>query len=196
MTKIPTYDEIQSLWNTYLLPEVKRNHSRWVAHLALWFTRQLQNKLIETDIDTDKLYACALLHDIDKNIPRLEGERHPDTGVRVLTQLGYKGIADVVRTHPLHAILDASITPKSWDEKILYLSDKMVKHEIISVDKRFALWKAESLPKVALDELDRAYPLVKALENEICSRVGVDPTDIARLASAVKIDTMMTTDKK
>jgi hypothetical protein len=99
-------------------------------------------------------------------------------------------VANLVRTHPLHAILDQNLSPKTWEEKILYLSDKMVKHGIITVDKRFALWRAERLPEAAVAELDAAYPLVKALENQLCSIAGVLPTEVGKLATRGETSTM------
>lgn len=187
---IPTAAQAKVLWDVYSLPEAKRNHCMLVARVAVWFARSLSAKLSPLEINTGLLEAAALLHDIDKNIPRLPGEHHPDTAVRVLYQQGFGEVADLVRTHPIHAILDLNISPKTWEEKILYLSDKMVKHSIITVDERFALWRAENLPPDAVAELDVAYKAVKALENELCSFVGVSPSDVAKLATRDETSTM------
>lgn len=169
------------LWDTYALPDVKRNHSRLVARLAVWFAGRLS--VTEPGIRRDLVEVAALLHDIDKAAPTLPGERHPDAGVRILTVEGMGEVARVVRTHPLHAILDPAIAPSSWEEKLVYLSDKMVKHTIITVDERFALWRAEHLPADAVEILDRTYPLVKALEADVFGRIGVRPSEAASLAS-------------
>lgn len=187
---IPTISEVRAIWDRYTLPEVKRNHCMWVSRLAVWFARSLQRKDPSIQIDQSLLEAAALLHDIDKAIPGRPGERHPDTGVRVLYRDNFGEVADLVKTHPLHAILDQTIAPKTWEEKILYLSDKMVKHTIITVDERFKLWKSEVLPVSAVRELNVAYPKVKALEREICSLLSVRPEDIAPLASQTKMSTM------
>ncbi len=133
------------------------------------------------DIDVQLLVAGALLHDIDKSIPKLPGEQHPDTAVRILREEGMDAVAALVRTHPLHAILEPAICPKTWEEKLLYLADKTVKQEIITVDKRFALWNDERLTKKAQTILDAAYPRVKDLEKEILSSIGLHPDDVAKL---------------
>ena len=171
--------DVTFLWDTYALPETKRIHCLWVSRLAVWFAQRLMEKNSSIHVDITLLETAALVHDIDKTIPKLQGERHPDAAVRVLRERGYTDVADVVQTHPLHAILDNNISPKSWEEKILYLSDKMVKQEVITVDKRFALWRAENLPKEAVAQLDAAYPKVKLLEQEICSILTMRPDDIA-----------------
>lgn len=157
---IPSEQQAKALWEKYQLPENKRRHVVLVARVA----RNLSKKF---NVNRKLLIAGALLHDIDKNAKKIPGERHPDTAVRILTEEGMVEVAALVKTHPLHAILDPTITPATWEEKILYLADKMVKYEIISVDQRFKLWNDEHLPKDAQAELDGAYPKVKQLEKEI-----------------------------
>lgn len=157
---IPTEKQVKVLWEKYQLPENKRRHVTLVARVA----RNLSKKF---NVNRKLLIAGALLHDIDKNAKKLPGERHPDTAVRILTEEGMSEVAGLVATHPLHAILDPRISPKTWEEKILYLADKMVKYEIITVDQRFKLWNDEHLPKDAQALLDAAYPKTKELEKEI-----------------------------
>lgn len=177
----PTHDQIIALWDIYALPDSKCVHMRLVNRVAIFFAKQLYAKA-GIDVDTKLLSAAALLHDIDKAIPAQENEHHPDTAVRVLREAGMEEVADVVKTHPVHAILDQNISPKTWEEKILFLSDKMVKLEIIDVDRRFGLWRAESLSPDSRRMLDQSYPLVKKLENEVCQLVRVEPGNVAQLA--------------
>ncbi|KKR02877.1 MAG: hypothetical protein UT26_C0016G0002 [Microgenomates group bacterium GW2011_GWC1_39_12] len=177
---VPTYTQAISLWKTYNLPEHKQRHCLLVAKLALFFASKIKEK-IQTFIQTDVLLAAALLHDIDKNIPPKEGELHPDTGVRILKEIGMDKVANVIRTHPLHAILDDTIAPSAWEEKLLFLADKMTKHETISVDARFALWRAEELSKEEVSILDAAYPKVKELEQFVCTTIGLTPDKVIEL---------------
>ncbi len=178
---IPDKQRIYELWDTYMLSDVKRHHSQLVSNVALFLAKQISETL-NVSINTTLLYAGAMLHDIDKNIPRVAGEHHPATGVRILTELGFGEVADLIKTHSLPAILDQTIAPKTWEEKLLFLSDKMVKHDIITVDERFALWRNEALPVEALKELDMTYPYVKALEKEVFDVIGILPIDVARFA--------------
>lgn len=163
---IPTEVQAKALWDKYQLPEKKRIHVALVTKVAM----DLANK-INKPINRPLLLAAGLLHDIDKVIPKLPGERHPDTGVRILREEGMDEVADVVTKHSLHMILDPRTAPKTWEEKLLYLADKMVKQEVIGVDARFALWNNEHLPEEAQRELDLAYPKVKQLEKEILGGV-------------------------
>ena len=89
-------------------------------------------------------------------------------------------MAQVVKKHSLHTILDPDNHPKTWEEKLVFLADKIVKFEIIGVDHRFALWRRENLPPQAKEELVKAYPKVKLLEQEIFQICEVSFDDISR----------------
>jgi putative nucleotidyltransferase with HDIG domain len=168
---IPTEEQAKALWEKYRLPRQKRIHVSRVAHVAMFFTTKFQ-------VNAKLLLAAALLHDIDKAVPRLPGERHPDTAVRILREEGMGEVADVVLTHPLHAILDQAIMPKTWEQKLLYLSDKMVKYDLVGVDQRFALWNEEHLPPEEQKILDMSYPKVKELEQEVFKLARISLGDI------------------
>lgn len=186
---IPTIEQAKLLWDKYNLPPQKRNHVELVARVAVFFAQKLLalpvlpvGRQVGGSINEPLLLTAALLHDIDKNIPKNPGEHHPDTGVRILNEEGMREVAEIVKTHSLHAILDSNISPKSWEEKLLYLADKMVKHEIITVDQRFDLWRAEDLPVDAKEMLEKTYPLVKKLEAEVLGLLDLKPEDIKNLA--------------
>lgn len=168
---IPTEEQCKALWEKYQLPEGKRWHVRLVAKVAQFFARFYH-------VNEKLLVAGALLHDIDKNARKLPDERHPDAAVRILRDEGMEEVADLVKTHPLHAILDSTIAPKNWEEKLLYLADKMVKYDVITVDERFKLWNDEHLPADAQAILNGAYPKVKQLESEILGIAGLRPEQI------------------
>ena len=177
---IPTDKQIQDLWRKYRFPVEKQTHVVLVEKVALFFARSIVKK-IHVPINEELLHAAALVHDIDKNAPKLPGEHHPDAGVRILNDAGMKEVARLVAKHPLHSILDPVIAPSSWEEKLLFLADKMVKYEIITVDKRFDLWRAEDLSPDARKILNECYPKVKKLEEEILTLINVLPADVAFL---------------
>jgi hypothetical protein len=182
---IPQEYQAKELWGKYSLPEGKQTHLFLVAAVAKFLAEQLLRKDPKLSIDIPLLVAAALLHDIDKNIPKLPGEQHPDAAVRVLKEEGMEEVAELVRNHPLHCINNPETAPKSWEEKILFLSDKMVKYEIITVDKRFDLWRNESIPEEGRAQLERAYPKVKELEQEIFSKSGLTSQNLTEFAKAV-----------
>lgn len=172
---IPTRDQVHALWDTYQLPQLKRKHVSLVARVAMFFAKHIP-------VNNELLEAAALLHDIDKAAKKLPGEEHPDTGVRLLREEGFEEVADIVVTHPLHAILDEKIAPKTWEQKLLFLADKMVKYDIVGVDTRFDLWNAEHLPTEAQRVLDQAYPKVKELEQEVFDLCNISLNDVVKFA--------------
>lgn len=171
---IPTEEQAKALWDKYGLLERKRRHVGIVAKVAKYLAIKLKVQNSKLKINEKLLIAGALLHDIDKNVIKLPGEKHPDAGVRILQEEGMEEVAALVRAHPLHAILEPAIAPKTIEEKLLYLADKMVKQEVIGVDARFKLWNDEHLPNNQQNILDRAYPKVKELETEVFDLIGAD----------------------
>ena len=178
---IPSDKQVSELWDRYSLPEQKQIHVALVARVAVFLGHKIN---IETGekINLKLLEAAALLHDIDKAVQKLPGERHPDSAVRVLREEGMDEIADIVATHSLHEILERATTPKTWEQKLLYLADKMVKYDIVGVDQRFALWRAEQLPPDAVIVLDKSYPIVKKLEQEVFTLCHISLDDVVKLA--------------
>lgn len=182
---IPTKKEAYALWEKYALPEKKRRHVQLVCDTALFLAKKYQEKT-NIHIDFHLLEVGALLHDIDKNIPRLPHEHHPQTGVRILKLEGMNEVADFIEFHSVQYIEFDATKPKTIESKLLYLADKMVKQEVITVDKRFSLWLNEGdLPETQKQELRRVYPKVKLLEKEIFDKIGINPEDVAQLLKEV-----------
>ncbi len=181
---IPTRSQCLLLFNRFSLLSQKRIHVEEVTKLAKYLAKKIKNHPpaggSEIKINESLLEAAGLLHDIDKNIPKFKDEQHPDTVVRVLKELGFNEVAEVVAKHSLHSILDPENAPRTWEEKLLYLADKMTKYEVIGVDHRFKLWYAEKLPPEAVKILDASYPKVKELEKEILTLAGVTLADIQK----------------
>jgi uncharacterized protein len=178
---IPTREQAQALWDKYNLPERKRIHSSLVCDVALFIAHELKMKNEELRIDMKLLAAGTLLHDLDKAVEKLPGEYHPVCAVRIVKEEGYDEVAELIRFHSVNYIEDPDTSPKTIEEKILFLADKMVKQEIITVDKRFALWLEESdLPEEQKAMLRRVYPLVKKLESEIFIPIGIDPASVVQ----------------
>jgi HD superfamily phosphodiesterase len=168
-------------WGTLHDSELKAG-IQIVGYISPASSETYQDSVKNCRIHIPLLEAAALLHDIDKSVPKLTGEEHPDTAVRLLREEGMDEVAEAVKTHPLHAILNSMTAPATREEKLLFLADKMVKYEILTVDRRFALWRKEDLSKEARATLDLSYPEVKHLEAEVFARIGILPEQVAKLA--------------
>jgi len=90
-----------------------------------------------------------------------------------------------VDTHPLHKILQTPTCLITWEQKLLFLADKMTKYEVISVAQRFLLWEKETLTPQEREVLQKAYPLVDALEQEIFTLAHVTETDVIQYGKEI-----------
>jgi HD superfamily phosphodiesterase len=183
---IPSDDQILKLWDTYDLPSRKRIHCSFVTRLSDFIAQKMREKNPELVLNTRCIHAAAMLHDIDKNVPKHEGETHPDAGVRVLKEQGMEEITHIVLTHPLHAILDQAICPRTLEEKIVFCADKMVKDDVIGLEKRFELWRNEAVPDEQQTIVCDALPLTKSLLHELEQLTGLDLNDIDQLRNFLK----------
>jgi len=177
---IPNEKEIYILWDTYALPSYKRIHCEKVAGVAMAIAQRINAKG-EYRVNEPLLLAAALLHDIDKDIEKLAQERHPDAAVRVLQKDGMDEVAEVIRTHPLHMIINEKTAPKTREQQLLFLADKMTKFACIGVDERFALWKKEDADEMSQQILKESYPKVIALRDSILSDAGITEEELIKL---------------
>lgn len=178
---IPNKEDIISLWDTYNFPQYKRIHCDMVRRVALILSTHIKKQNPSIFINEQLLEAAALLHDLDKNIPRLPGEHHPDTVIRILIEHGMTEVAEVVRTHPLHMILDSEKGPKTIEQQLLYLSDKTTKQEFIGVAKRFMEWDKEDTDEMSKKILTATRPKVLELQNEILQKAGISEEELSLL---------------
>jgi len=173
--KIPDKNKCFKLLQKYNFPQRKMEHVILVEKVALFLGTKLKDRGYEVNIIL--VSSGALLHDIDKGIEG-SGEVHSKKGVEVLKKEGYPEIARICETHTINSFLDKNTIPSTWEEKIVALSDKMVKDEIITVDERYKLWMGEDLPKEQKEILHKSYPIVKELEKEIFGIIGIKPEEV------------------
>jgi hypothetical protein len=173
---IPTVAACKSMWDEFLVNEKRRVHMETVARLAAGIAKRISAPRVNIEL----LTAAALLHDADKSMPKFDGEKHPELMVRALQEQGMGEVGEVVRTHSLPAILHPETAPKTIEQKILFLSDKMAKYEVTGVDARFDLWRSEHLP-LQDRVLAATYGPVKQLEKEISFLAGIDLSDRDKL---------------
>lgn len=174
--RIPDRETCFFLLQKYHFPQRKMKHVELVERVAIYLGNAIRDK--GYDINLDLITAGALLHDVDKGIPGA-GEVHPQKGVEILQKLGYPEVARVCARHSLYTFLDKKTRPATWEEKVVALSDKMVKDKVITVDERYKLWYDENLPEKAQEVLRKSYPLLKELEKEIFGIIGMRPEEVS-----------------
>lgn len=172
---IPSPQECLLILKAHNVPAHIIQHSRVVCQIALYLARELNRK--GEKLNLPLISAAALLHDIAK----MDEDDHSQAGAKLLINLGYPEIADIVRQH---VILDPRQEVNTFSEaEVVHYADKRVKHTtIVSLAERFEDLKARygknSETLVWLNQLQRK---TEELEKRIFQRIGADPQAISTL---------------
>lgn len=130
----PTITECYELMKRQaMLPNIVA-HSEQVSRVAAAIIDHLQDG---TRINRAAVVSACLLHDITKTRSLTTRERHDITGARLLTELGFSAIGEIIADHVM--IDDFQFTGELLDKEIVCYADKRVKHDqIVSVRERFS----------------------------------------------------------
>jgi len=125
---VPGIDEALTLLDIYNVGERGLAHGRGVAEAALTMARALNAR--GAALDLRLVEVAALLHDIAKGQPR-----HESAGARILAELGYQRLADIVASH---RDIDPAEVPAITERELIYLADKFVRGPVrMPVRQRF-----------------------------------------------------------
>jgi len=128
LRKTPNDEELNAILNKYNVPLNIIKHQEAVADIAAKIGEKL--KAAGYCVDVDKIKAASLLHDIGRN-----EKNHAAAGGKILRDLGYAEIADIVS---VHMDIEVSEKTKITEKEIVYLSDKLVIEDVpVCLDKRF-----------------------------------------------------------
>lgn len=149
------------------------DHSLEVARVALFLSAELNRR--GQKIDMPLVEASALLHDLTKTECLRTKEDHALTGSRLLKEIGYERIANIVAEH-IHLSKE---TDPSWisEEEVVNYADKRVQHDqIVSLEERFEdLKKRYGKSERALQLLEGLRKATFDIERKIFSILEIDP---------------------
>ena len=99
-------------------------------------------------ISTSMVEAAALLHDVDKALPKsepLKGLGHADAGAHWLSDNGYGELSGAVAAHPVTRLADNDhyatwARAATVEERVVAYADKRAKSDLVSMDERFDNW--------------------------------------------------------
>jgi putative nucleotidyltransferase with HDIG domain len=173
---IPTREDCLRLMLRYGMLENIVDHSIEVARVACFLSLELNRK--GQKIDLPLVEASALLHDLTKTECLRTREDHALTGSRLLKEIGYERIGDVVAEH-IH--LSKEMDP-SWisEEEVVNYADKRVQHDqIVSLEERFEdLKRRYGKSERALDLLEGLRKATFEIERKIFSILEIDPNHL------------------
>lgn len=130
--KIPDIAECKELMARFdMLPNIVE-HSLQVMRVSLALTDHLKDGVV---VNRDRVIAAALLHDITKTRSIKTKERHAASGGKLLRELGFPGIADIVEEHV--TIQNLNLDGTVEEKEIVYYADKRVMHDkIVTLEER------------------------------------------------------------
>ncbi|HLC60594.1 MAG TPA: HD domain-containing protein [Candidatus Nanoarchaeia archaeon] len=158
MIKIPTKEECLDLLRRNKVPHNIIAHTKKVCEFSLKVCGVLEER--EIKVNRNLVAAAALLHDIKK----LEPGEHEIEGAKYIKSLGYPEVADLIKKHGLKYSLNDEFTPITWEEKIIFYSDKRVKNDkIVSIDERFEYIKQ----RYKTEDVEKELKFTKDIEKEL-----------------------------
>jgi CTP:molybdopterin cytidylyltransferase MocA len=153
-------------------PEPVRNHCRAVAGLAVVMGKMLAKKGVSLDLEL--IEAGGMLHDLAK------GHRdHEREGGRLLRQLGFAPVADIVEAH--RDFIPPGSGPIT-EKELVFLADKLIRgEERVTLEQRFSgvLFKFAHDPD-AVRAITRRLERAGRSRDRVRAVLGKNPEEIFR----------------
>jgi putative nucleotidyltransferase with HDIG domain len=180
--KVPSVDQCYKLLIRYHVPDHIIQHSEMVCKVAIFLADEL-NKQGE-NLGIPEIQAAALLHDITKMKGIERRQDHAETGKRLLAELGYERIGEIMVEH-IKLQEGRNSRPLS-EEEIINYSDKRVMHtRVVDLEERFADLKKrygfKILDKNTINRIIALESETYELENKIFSKLDFTPEEILDL---------------
>lgn len=163
-------------FDRYAYPEWLRTHSRLVGAVAevLVAARGAAGDAF----DGESVVLAAYLHDIGRS-PLLAGDprEHNERSALVLAAEGLAACVEPARRHPIYAVLDPAIVPRTMEEKLVFVADRRGGMRVTSLEER-AKDTAARHPAYA-SQIERAIPIAKRIELEVFTGLAFAPEGLA-----------------
>ncbi len=175
---VPDEGECFRLLERYAVPPNVIEHSRVVLALARVLCRELNSRGEKMDLPL--VEAAALLHDIAKVLSFQTGENHSQAGARLLREMGFPEVAEIVRQH---VVLDPETNHGRITEALLvHYADKRVKHDaVVSLEERFRdLKERYGKSPEARGWIEALEAQSRSIEERIFRQISLAPGDLAR----------------
>jgi predicted HAD superfamily phosphohydrolase YqeG len=115
----------------------------------------------------------GLLHDLDKVATIKNYDQHGVDASKTLTDKGFPELARIALCHSIFSVLDHITFPTSWEEKIVYLADKMVEGDKIVGVKRRLSGLMQNYPQ-NIESFEKAVPIIQSMKDELLATIRMD----------------------
>jgi CTP:molybdopterin cytidylyltransferase MocA len=125
---IPDDEESEAILEICRVDDARRRHGYRVAEIAGRIGKALREA--GSSVDLELIRAGAVLHDIAREQPQ-----HDVAGSRVLRDMGFGRVADIVA---VHSFLEEEPEENALEARVVYLADKYVRGDTpVSLDERY-----------------------------------------------------------
>ena len=181
---VPSRHDAAALLLSLQPPDRLVGHSAAVAEVASFLAGRAVAR--GTRLDQTLVETAALLHDVDKALPRdhpLLTMGHGEAGAAWLAEQGHRELGPAVAGHTVTLLTDERRYPRwaaeaSLEARVVAYADKRARQEIVSLEERFDTW-LERHPEHG-DGLRRGLDRARRLEQEVCALAGVEPDAVGR----------------
>jgi putative nucleotidyltransferase with HDIG domain len=168
-TNLPTLAACLDYLRGEAAPPNLIEHCLGVAACAYWTASWM--KKAGVFVDPLLAHRGGLLHDLDKITGREQGIPHGEWSSKLLHQWGYPLLAKIAESHVISRILNSARSPETWEEKVVFYTDKLVEGGgFVGLVARLQALK-ERYPGYAA-QMNASKPLIESLEDEILEITG------------------------
>ncbi len=150
--------------------------------LAVWLRASGQ------PVDPLLAHRGALLHDLAKlkALERSPEQRisHAELAALILKDRAEPQLAEIARRHPLFALIQPEAAPRTWEEKLVYFTDKLVEtSRLAGLEERIASLR-QRYPSDS-EKIASMIPALLTLQQELCTALALPSEElIPRIRSA------------
>lgn len=177
--KIPDKKECLKIINNNSMMTHIIRHSLMVRNVAGFLCSKLIKTFPELNLELAK--SAALLHDITKTRSFKTGEKHSETGGKLIEDIGFPEIGDIIRQH---VFLDNyNDVPPVTEAEIINYSDKRVLHDkVASLDERLDyIHKKYVTDKKFIKHFDFMKKKTYMLEKKMFTYLDFEPNDLQKM---------------
>ena len=179
--RFPGWDTCQAWMRASLLPHTLLLHSYSVAAVAYLMAIWLRQN--GEAVDPLLAHRGGLLHDLAKVPPAGAAVpptiHHGEGAARLLTTYGQPELAQIARRHMLFSLNTAEERPQSWEEKLVYLADKLVEGSgVVTFEERLQALRRRYKMEEAEHPISEIVPALEALQAEICQAMHLSPAEL------------------
>ena len=182
---VPSRSEAASLLLSLDPPAWHLRHSRAVGEVAGWLAAAAERA--GRPVDRPLVEAAALLHDVDKILPRNDPARtlgHGFGSAAWLARRGHPELEAAVAAHPVTRL--AADAAEQWlgaatpEARIVAYADKRAKQRLVTMAARFERWaRRRDALSPALGGI--VWQRAEQLEADVCAWAGTRPEAVGRL---------------